>query len=472
MFLSDQHEPGRFVRARPETSEDEMEGWGPSKRPRRTQVVEEAENGNPIRVPSSMQQAFMALVWMSERRTDEEIAAMQIPESEVHLEQLEKKWAEVEREWRELRGFEHEGQALELIGLEYARHSELYLQAKVKLRTRISSAKAIICAAPVGSSAITLGATGQTIQIQMPDPVKVPRFSGQDEDWARFRSTFVAEVHSNSRFNSSQKLRHLLNAIEGRAREILGQWTPDNGSSYEQAWLGLCNAYDNEYNTVQAHLRKINELRQVHRPTCTTIRQVLDTVRSAHRQLQVMLTADQVADHLLIHHIEGLLDAESLSQWSLRRMPTQLPTLTQLYEFLEMRASTLLALQGRSGQVVEQRSLAPSSSTAKGRGEERRPECKLCPGEQHWPFKCVKFRSMSMPERSKYVAEQRMCRNCFSTRHTTDRCPDKKCPRCRAPHNSSLCPSNTRVESVPDSKRLAVTAPSTGAVSSTVAKLQ
>lgn len=75
-------------------------------------------------------------------------------------------------------------------------------------------------------------------------------------------------------------------------------------------------------------------------------------------------------------------------------------------------------------------------------------------GEQHWPFMCVKIKAMAIPELSKFVAEQRMCRNCFSTRHTTDQCPDRKCLGCRAPHNSNLCSTNVGIESAQNSKRL------------------
>lgn len=183
--------------------------------------------------------------------------------------------------------------------------------------------------------------------------------------------------------------------------------------------------------------------------------------------MKVLLTSDQLAEHLLMHRIEGLLDIESLSQWSLRRLPTQLPTLSHLYEFLELRASTLLAMQGHSNQVIDQKSGNSKLSSTWGRSDERRPECKLCIGERHMPFQCLKFKAMTMPERTKYVEEQRMCHNCFSTRHVTDKCPDKHCPRCRAPHNSNLCPNNPRMKNEQGDRR-AISASSTSAASSKV----
>lgn len=381
------------MRQRADESEDEIEGQQ-TKRMRRANSVNDRGDHIPSQVPISMRQAFIALTILCGQRTDEEIAVMKIPECEVHLEQLEKQWAEVEREWRNLYIPDQHEELLEIINREYAHHSELYLQMKVKLRTNSDSVKITSLSTPAEGSTVTFGTTGQTIQIQLPDPVQVPRFSGQDVDWARFRSSFIAEIHNNVRFNSSQKLRHLLNSIEGRARDILGNWTPDCGN-YEEAWLSLCIAYDNEYNTVQAHLRKIDNLYQIHRPTCSSIRGILDTVRGAQRQLKVLLTTDQLVEHLLMHRIEGLLDIESLSQWSLRRLPAQLPTLSQLYEFLELRASTLLAIQGHSGQVIEQRSGTSKTSATWGRRDERRPECKLCIGERHMPFQCLKFKAMT-----------------------------------------------------------------------------
>lgn len=449
------------------------------KRTRRTHFTNFEDITDPLEVPSTMRQAFFMLALLAGRRNDEQIAAMPTPEVEVYLEQLEKKWSEVEQEWRELHTFVQSEAMLAIVGQEYARNAEIYMQLKGKLRTRMCLAPPMGWTQATGSSSMAIGATGQTIQIQMPEPVNVPKFSGKDEDWARFRAAFIAEVHNNGRLNNAQKLRHLLSAIEGRARDILGQWSPNQGESYEQAWKSLCHAYDNEYNTVKAHLRRIDDLRPVQRPTCATIRQVLDTVRSAHRQLQVLLTTDQVTEHLLMHRIEGLLDSESLSQWALRRLPMQLPTLAGLYEYLEMRASTLWAMTGQSGRSAEQHprtstpaAVAAPATPALGRTDERRPDCTLCPGERHWPFKCTKFKALPLTARLAHVDKLRMCRNCFSLRHQASQCPDKKCPRCREPHNSCLCPANVKIENTQSANRRAITAPETGAAANTTTTQQ
>lgn len=185
-------------------------------------------------------------------------------------------------------------------------------------------------------------------------------------------------------------------------------------------------------------------------------------MRSSLRQLRLLLMDEKVAEHLLMHRIEALLDSESLSQWSLRQLPAALPTLAQMYEFLELRASALMGLLEEVGRPMELRlELRSKGATAPltfVRGDERRPDCKLCPGEQHWPFMCAKFKALSLNDRWARVQEWKRCANCFSSRHKTAECQEKKCPRCRAPHNRCLCPSNSKIERPPATYRRAIEA--------------
>lgn len=452
LFLTAPPSPGKFVRILPgqpvEWPEETPSIVVPT-RTRRTHFSHWDHTDNTSDMPPDMRQAFLMLANLAKRRSPEEINAMSVPAVEVLLERLEKEWAEIDQEWRSFRSTGCSETVLERIGCEYMRPSDMYMELKAILRARLSIAQSIgwtTTPSSDGAPSLSLGAMGQTIQIQIAEPINIPRFSGRDEDWALFRNTFVAEVHSNVRLNNPQKKRHLLNVIDGRARNILGNWSPDCGESYEQAWQGLCNAYDNEYNTVQAHMRKIDALRPIQRPTCSAIREVLDTTRSAHRQLGILLTKELMGDHLVIHRVEQLLDAESRAQWALRRLPNALPTLEQMFGFLEIRATALLDWPSRP---YEQNTRSGPPVPATARGNEPRPNCRLCPGERHWPFKCTKFRAMPLSERWAHVNERRMCGNCFSFLHKTKDCPDSGCPRCHTPHNSSSCSNNNKIERRP-----------------------
>lgn len=55
---------------------------------------------------------------------------------------------------------------------------------------------------------------------------------------------------------------------------------------------------------------------------------------------------EHIAKHMLLYQVEGLLDPESRAQWELRRSSAVIPTLAQLLDFLELRASMLADMAG------------------------------------------------------------------------------------------------------------------------------
>lgn len=182
----------------------------------------------------------------------------------------------------------------------------------------------------------------------------MPKFAGNEEEWANFREAFKAEVDANPRYSDPLKLRKLLSSLEGRAKKAIGNWTTTDVRSYPLAWAALCKMYDNEYGTIRAHLQKVSALKQLPHATRDGLHDVLDTVRSAQRQLQLLLTPEEMTDHILLYLIERALDSESQTQSGIRRTANELPTLSGMYEFLEVRSSLLAALPKPTGAVRAQ----------------------------------------------------------------------------------------------------------------------
>lgn len=182
-----------------------------------------------------------------------------------------------------------------------------------------------------------------------------------------------------------------------------------------------------------------------------SLREVLDTVRGAQRQLRLLLPPEEIADYLFLFQIERILDTESQAQWGMRRTSIELSTLEQMYDFLELRSSLMATLPRATAMIrsseEQRRSTAPAEANPTpminiGRGHEPKPKCDLCQNRYHWPFACPKFRAMPITERMAYVLRRKMCISCFSTKHEAANCPDRKCPRCHERHNSCLCPQN------------------------------
>lgn len=148
-------------------------------------------------------------------------------------------------------------------------------------------------------------------------------------------------------------------------------------------------------------------------------------------------------------------------QWNLRRSADDLPTLNQMFTFMQLRASMLdtsPAVATCDGRSDLRRNMPPVGTgfaaqrgVSTGRGDEPRPVCDLCPGQVHWPFKCFKFKTKSISDRLNYVLTRHMCTNCFSLKHLVKACPDKGCPKCKSKHNSCLCPANVNIGGQPGS---------------------
>lgn len=322
----------------------------------------------------------------------------------------------------------------------YGEGEEIYLRTKTEICTRLDNMRP---ATLHGSSS----ALQQTLQVQFAEPACVPKFSGNELEWANFRDAFMTEIHANARYSDAQKLRKLLSLLEGRAKNAMGTWTTSNDNAYPAALAELCKLYDNEYGTIRAHIQRVFALKSIQLASRDGLREILDTVRSAQRQLLLLLPPDRLGEYLLLHQIELTLDADSQAQWGMRRTTESLPTLDQMFEFLELRAS-LMSNTTRPGRSFDDsRRQVTSSVTSKGglvgaRGDEPVPKCDLCQNQHHWPFRCPKFKAMLLMERLAYVTRRKMCHCCFSLRHVVANCSDRPCPRCNVRHNSCLCPQN------------------------------
>lgn len=184
-------------------------------------------------------------------------------------------------------------------------------------------------------------------------------------------------------------------------------------------------------------MQKIFALKVVYQPSAEALREILDTTRVAHRQLSLMLSPEKVAEYMLLHRLEWLMDAESKSQWATRRTANTLPTLSDLYDFLEIRSS-LMAASAHTTKPREELKASTLQNVARNPssgGAEARPNCYLCSGERHFPYHCAKFKALKLSDRHAYAEERKLCLNCFGSKHTTINCPRMKCPRCYQAHN-------------------------------------
>lgn len=402
-------------------------------------------------LPNSMRMNAIALRRLIDSRTPANIAEASLVETEACMEHLKTLWRGVEAGWEATTNIQLTPTQLDEAAQFYTEISESYMLRNAQLHSRhreiTQEAAALPNVTGPGAWPRVSTSSGQVIQIQLTEPPKVPKFSGMEIDWANFRAQFEAEVHNNAQLSNAQKLHKLLGALEGRAKQAIGDWPTTDENSYASAWQTLCRQYGNDLNTICAHMSKLFALK-----TAESLRQILDTTRVTHRQLSLLLSPEKVAEYILLYRLECLMDAESQAQWAMHRATSALPTLQELYDFLEIRASLLAASPNMTSHREEPRSLLQPRNANSSQfqhqngGQEMRPKCELCAGERHFPYRCRKFKAMRLTDRLAHVAKLKMCFNCFSSKHMAASCGRPKCPRCQEGHNSTLCPRNPEIE--------------------------
>lgn len=268
--------------------------------------------------------------------------------------------------------------------------------------------------------------------IQIPR-LNVPNFSGTYEEWTSFRDLFTAAVHSNPTLQPVHKLQYLKSLLKGDA-EVLLKHTPITNENYAVAWRTLEDRFDNNRALITIQLRKLFS-QQPAKETAVSIRHLLDNTRECINALELHNVNTATWDCILIYIISRNIPSVSLSLWEQSIARNELPTIAQLFEFLENRFRTLefspILTQQPSNQG-HSRSKQQSFHTAT-------VGCRVCNGSSHPLRTCPSFLGMSINQRINYVTKAKLCKNCFAFSHSTQTCQSSgRCNVCGLQHHSLL----------------------------------
>lgn len=351
--------------------------------------------------------------------------------AQVQLEMLESCWLEIMRQ--------HEINETGFRNTQLEEERAIYVSAKTALRRKMQGD-------PI--------ATPQTTRIQLwegPMPDKLPIFSGEFDKWAPFRDIFMAEVHNNPEMSRARKLIKLSNALEGRAKQALGEYSVAEEANYERAWHDLCNIYDNKHLTVRSHLQKIKGLRHMKEDVGDELQLVRDTVRVNRRHLLSLFPAHQLFDFVYIHeYIEPLLSPSLRNQWENSRTSNALPTWEEMMAFLDRQTTNLLSKAAQPfhpdppSKVTPPGHLKQEEQINRPNHKESRgtSRCYYC-RESHRLLFCKRFGESSLNTKIEFLQSQSRCPACFSQNHGEEQCPRSECPVCPGrKHYRLLCPKN------------------------------
>ncbi|XP_036346219.1 uncharacterized protein LOC118755494 [Rhagoletis pomonella] len=276
------------------------------------------------------------------------------------------------------------------------------------------------------------------------DPVSIPPFDGQVENWLVFKDMFETMVHQRTDLDPTYKLSKLRQYVKPESVPMVtGLYT----GGYEEVWAELKRRYDNSYLLSQTHVQRILALPTDPRDTQKVLRDIIDCVRNSFRALSVMGLPVTQWDVLAIPILLPKLPVAARNDWGMSLKDNDIPRLEDLLSFIERRAMNMPAASSVShGVITSSRHTAQrgarahlASAQANGANTSSCPHC----SENHRLAKCHRWRNLAVTARWETVRRLRLCFNCLRDGHVTRDCSAGVCTVCRQKHHTLLCRSPT-----------------------------
>ncbi|CAI6370378.1 unnamed protein product [Macrosiphum euphorbiae] len=278
------------------------------------------------------------------------------------------------------------------------------------------------------------------------EPISLPTFTGNIQDWQSFYDCFRVMVHEDNGFSSAQRFYYLRSHLAGAALDLVKS-VPMTDVNYEVALNRLKQRYDNPGLVIQSHIRSILETPYIQKPSASELQGLHAHICVHIAALKAMKQPTDQWDAWLVTIIVSRLDTATSHDWQLRQESTDLPKYAALEKFL---ANRCVALENSdyskqiSGEVDSQRNYS------KGKEYEQKPKkvaliagtehevCPKCKG-QHRIYSCEGFKKLTVIERLNIIRDARLCFNCLSGGHLANVCKSRySCGRCHRRHNTLL----------------------------------
>ncbi|XP_076658716.1 uncharacterized protein LOC143362429 [Halictus rubicundus] len=286
--------------------------------------------------------------------------------------------------------------------------------------------------------------------------IQIKPFDGNLAEWNSFRDMFTDLVHNNNSLPIVHKFHLLKSYLRGDALVIIESLNSTE-ENYVVAWNLLQRRFNNPRKIIQAHIRALFELPQIHSHNLQILRTLTDKVEMHINALRAL---EQPVDwhEMLIYIVTAKLDKHTRLQWERSVDEDRMPTIQDLIKFLNKFA--------RDAEPLHLTNCRPSSLPRDGmqvaRYVERprqvhvtvRPQvnCPVCT-KGHYIQYCEQFLQLKPQDRVAELRKHKLCHNCLRPDHSTIQCRSGNCRQCNKKHNTLLHfePSNTERATVSNS---------------------
>lgn len=115
--------------------------------------------------------------------------------------------------------------------------------------------------------------------------LSLPKFSGDFNQWSKFRGLFESLVNSNRSLTNTQKLHYLKTNVIGDAALLIDNISMSD-ENYDAAWKLLVDEYDDETALIHSYIHNFVSLPSMKIESAIELKRLRDTVTSSLTALE------------------------------------------------------------------------------------------------------------------------------------------------------------------------------------------
>lgn len=274
----------------------------------------------------------------------------------------------------------------------------------------------------------------------------VQKFNGNPLEFSKFKAAFKVEVDSKEVYDATEKLKFLLDSVEGSAKSCLAKFMPGS-DRYEEAWTALEERFGRVDTVVSAAKKRIDQFPVIVKENSGQIRQYQEIVSELIGVFK---------EHKFVHELNSQIPEECVVKLPVRLCgrwaefvegKPKLSTWSSFASWLEKEAKISESKQRWMPEKREWKRTDPFKSDRRKTTEKSTPglfagvtagessrtrngtKCPVHQSTNHALQECKRFEGMSTSEKEKVVEENRLCLRCLLPGHRLSKCYSKN--RCK-----------------------------------------
>ena len=279
-----------------------------------------------------------------------------------------------------------------------------------------------------------------TQQMKLP-PISVKPFTGDKQDWLRFKEMFLVVFGRHRKMNDLERFHRLRECLRNGALQLIESLTYTT-ASFELAWKMLEKKYDNKHLLISLQIQILMNLSQLQEDS-SELENMLDSVNSVLGTLHSLKQSTESWDMLIVTIVASKLDEHTREFWETQIPDKQLPTWELMEDCLQKQAKILEASARQRDAVPKKRNTVKFESNGVARGNKSfhassSLNCIKC-NRQHSLADCTSFLNLELSQKYDLLKNHKKCFNCLDGSHMNMLCPvPVTCEKCARHHHPIL----------------------------------